>query len=126
MGTLIRIANALESIAGYLQILVVNTYKEASIQQMGKDDVQGKGKEDLRKKCSENAQQPRWSIQEVNILKKMLDNKFRYADIASTLNRTLYAVQTKAYKMGWCKYSRGGSKDHDELLLTKEEILKSL
>ena len=68
MGTLKQIAIALESIANDLHILVVNTNKEASSQQMGKNDVQSKSKEDFSKICSQIAKQPRWSIKEVNTL----------------------------------------------------------
>ena len=106
MGTLKRIAIALESIANDLHILVANTNKEASSQQMGKNDVQSKSKEDFSKICSQNAKQPRWSIKEVNTLMKMLNNKAGYKEIASVINRSEQAVKTKANEMGWTKHSR--------------------
>ena len=106
MGTLKRIAIALESIANDLHILVANTNKGASSQQMGESDVQSKSKEDFSKICSQNAKQPRWSIKEVNILMRMLNNKAGYEEIAATLNRSREAVRTKAREMGWTKHSR--------------------
>ena len=106
MGTMKRIAIALESIANDLHILVANTNKRASSQQMGKNDVQGKSKGDFSKICSQNAKQPRWSIKEVNILMRMLNNKAGYEEIAATLNRSREAVRTKAREMGWTKHSR--------------------
>ena len=106
MGTMKRIAIALESIANDLHILVANTNKRASSQQMETNDVKGKSKEDFRKICSINAKQPRWSIKEVNTLMKMLNNKAGYKEIASILNRSEMAVKTKAYEMGWTKHSR--------------------
>ena len=106
MGTLKQIAIALESIANDLHILVANTNKEALSQQMGKYDVQSKSKEDFSKICSKNAKQPRWSIKEVNILMRMLNNKAGYEEIAATLNRSREAVRTKAREMGWTKHSR--------------------
>ena len=112
MGTLKRIAIALESIANDLHILVANTNKEASSQQMGKNDVQSKSKEDFSKICSQNAKQPRWSIKEVNTLMKMLNNKAGYKEIASVINRSEEAVKSKAYEMGLTKYSRRNSNGH--------------
>ena len=109
MGTLKRIAIALESIANDLHILVTNTNKEASSQQMGKNDVQSKSKEDFSKICSQNAKQPRWSIKEVNILMRMLNNEAGYKEIASVINRSEQAIKTKAYEMGWTKHSRRNS-----------------
>ena len=106
MGTLKQIAIALESIANDLHILVANMNKEALSQQMGKYDVQSKSKEDFSKICSQNAKQPRWSIKEVNILMRMLNNKAGYEEIAATLNRSREAVRTKAREMGWTKHSR--------------------
>ena len=106
MGTLKRIAIALESIANDLHILVANMNKEALSQQVGKNDVQGKSKGDFSKICSQNAKQPRWSIKEVNILMRMLNNKAGYEEIAATLNRSREAVRTKAREMGWTKHSR--------------------
>ena len=106
MGALKRIAIALESIANDLHILVANMNKESSSQQMGKNDVQGKSKGDFSKICSRNAKQPRWSIKEVNILMRMLNNKAGYEEIAATLNRSREAVRTKAREMGWTKHSR--------------------
>ena len=106
MGTLKQIAIALESIANDLHILVANMNKEALSQQMGKYDVQSKSKEDFSKICSRNAKQPRWSIKEVNILMRMLNNKAGYEEIAATLNRSREAVRTKAREMGWTKHSR--------------------
>ena len=106
MGTLKRIAIALESIANDLHILVANTNKEASSQQMRKNEVKSQCKEDFSKICSQNAKQPRWSIKEVNTLMKMLNNKAGYKEIASVINRSEQAVKTKAYEMGWTKHSR--------------------
>ena len=106
MGTLKRIAIALESIANDLHILVANTNKGASSQQMGKNDVRGKSREDFSKICSKNAKQPRWSVKEVMALKQMLDNKVGYEDIAATLNRSCGAVRAKISDMGWGKRSR--------------------
>ena len=106
MGTLKRIAIALDSIANDLHILVANTNKDASSQQMETNDVQSKSKEDFSKKCSQNAKQPRWSIKEVNTLMKMLNNKAGYKEIALVINRSEQAVKTKAYEMGWTKHSR--------------------
>ena len=106
MGTMKRIAIALESIANDLHILVADMNKETPSQQMETDDVKGKSKEDFRKICSKNAKQPRWSIKEVNTLMKMLNNKAGYKEIASILNRSEMAVKTKAYEMGWTKHSR--------------------
>ena len=106
MGTLKRIAIALESIAKNLYILVANMNKETPSQQMETNDVKEKSKEDFRKVCSKNAKQPRWSIKEVNTLMKMLNNKAGYKEIASVINRSEQAVKTKAYEMGWTKYSR--------------------
>ena len=106
MGTLKRIAIALESIAKNLYILVANMNKETPSQQVETTDVKEKSKEDFRKICSKNAKQPRWSIKEVNTLMKMLNNKAGYKEIASILNRSEMAVKTKAYEMGWTKYSR--------------------
>ena len=112
MGTMKRIAIALESIANDLHILVANTNKRASSQQMGKNDVQGKSKEDFSKICSRNAKQPRWSIKEVNTLMRMLNNKAGYEEIAATLNRSCEAVRAKVRDMGWSKYSRRHSNGH--------------
>ena len=106
MGTLKRIAIALESIANNLHILVANIDKKTPIQQTEMNDVQSKSKEDFSKKCSQNAKQPRWSIKEVNTLMKMLNNKAGYKEIASVINRSEQAVKTKAYEMGWTKHSR--------------------
>ena len=106
MGTLKQIAIALESIANDLHILVANTNKRASSQQMGTNDVKEKSKEDFSKICSRNAKQPRWSIKEVNTLMRMLNNKAGYEEIAATLNRSREAVRTKAREMGWTKHSR--------------------
>lgn len=106
MGTLKRIAIALESIANDLHILVANTNKRASSQQMGTNYVKGKSKEDFSKICSRNAKQPRWSIKEVNTLMRMLNNKAGYEEIAATLNRSCEAVRAKVRDMGWTKYSR--------------------
>ena len=112
MSTMKRIAIALESIANDLRILVANTNKEASSQQMGKNDVQGKSKGDFSKICSQNAKQPRWSIKEVNTLMRMLNNKAGYEEIAATLNRSCEAVRAKVRDMGWSKYSRRNSNGH--------------
>ena len=112
MGTLKRIAIALESIANDLHILVANTNKRASSQQMGKNDVQGKSKEDFSKICSRNAKQPRWSIKEVNTLMRMLNNKAGYEEIAATLNRSYEAIRAKVRDMGWSKRSRRNSNGH--------------
>ena len=109
MGTLKRIAIALESIANNLHILVANMNKETPSRQMETNDVKGKSREDFRKICSKNAKQPRWSIKEVNTLMKMLNNKAGYKEIAATLNRSREAVRTKAREMGWTKYSRRNS-----------------
>ena len=106
MGTLKRIAIALESIANDLHILVANMNKETPSQQMGTNDVKEKSKEDFSKICSQNAKQPRWSIKEVNTLMRMLNNKAGYKEIASVINRSEQAVKTKAYEMGWTKHSR--------------------
>ena len=106
MGTLKRIAIALESIANNLHILVANMNKETPSQQMETNDVKEKSKEDFSKICSRNAKQPRWSIKEVNTLMKMLNNKAGYEEIAATLNRSCEAVRSKARDMGWTKYSR--------------------
>ena len=106
MGTLKRIAIALESIANDLHILVANIDKKTPIQQTEMNDVQGKSKEDFSKICSRNAKQPRWSIKEVNTLMKMLNNKAGYKEIASVINRSEEAVKSKAYEMGLTKYSR--------------------
>ena len=106
MGTLKRIAIALESIAKNLYILVANMNKEALSQQMGKYDVQSKSKEDFSKICSRNAKQPRWSIKEVNTLMRMLNNKAGYEEIAATLNRSCEAVKAKVRNMGWSNRSR--------------------
>ena len=112
MGTLKQIAIALESIANDLHILVANMDKKTPIQQMGKNDVQSKSKEDFSKICSQNAKQPRWSIKEVNTLMKMLNNKAGYKEIASVINRSEEAVKSKAYEMGLTKYSRRHSNGH--------------
>ena len=112
MGTLKRIAIALESIANDLHILVANTNKGASSQQMGKNDVRGKSREDFSKICSKNAKQLRWSVKEVMALKQMLDNKVGYEDIAATLNRSCGAVRAKISDMGWGKRSRRNSNGH--------------
>ena len=106
MGTLKRIAIALESIANDLHILVANMNKETPSQQMETNDVKEKSREDFRKICSKNAKQPRWSIKEVNTLMKMLNNKAGYKEIASVINRSEEAVKSKAYEMGLTKYSR--------------------
>ena len=112
MGTLKRIAIALESIANDLHILVANMNKETLSQQMETNDAKGKSKEDFRKICSKNAKQPRWSIKEVNTLMKMLNNKAGYKEIASVINRSEEAVKSKAYEMGLTKYSRRNSNGH--------------
>ena len=112
MGTLKRIAIAIESIANDLHILVANMNKETPSQQMETNDVKEKSREDFRKICSKNAKQPRWSIKEVNTLMKMLNNKAGYNEIASVINRSEQAVKTKAYEMGWTKYSRRNSNGH--------------
>ena len=109
MGTLKRIAIALESIANDLHILVANTNKRASSQQVGKNDVQGKSKGDFSKICSQNAKQPRWSIKEVNTLMRMLNNEAGYEEIAATLNRSCEAIRAKVRDMGWSKRSRRNS-----------------
>ena len=106
MGTFKRIAIALESIANDLHILVANMNKEASSQQVGKNDVQGKSKGDFSKICSQNAKQPRWSIKEVNTLMRMLNNEAGYEEIAATLNRSCEAVRSKVRDMGLGKRSR--------------------
>ena len=112
MGTLKRIAIALESIANDLHILVANMNKETPSQQMETNDVKEKSREDFRKICSKNAKQPRWSIKEVNTLMKMLNNKAGYKEIASVINRSEEAVKSKAYEMGLTKYSRRHSNGH--------------
>ena len=104
MGTLKRIAIALESIANNLHILVANMNKETPSQQMETNDVKEKSREDFRKICSKNAKQPRWSIKEVNTLMKMLNNKAGYEEIAATLNRSCGAVRAKISDMGLTKY----------------------
>ena len=109
MGTMKRIAIALESIANDLHILVANTNKRASSQQMGTNYVKGKSKEDFSKICSRNAKQPRWSIKEVNTLMRMLNNKAGYEEIAATLNRSCEAVRAKVRDMGLSKRSRRNS-----------------
>ena len=109
MGTLKQIAIALESIANDLHILVANTNKRASSQQVGKNDVQGKSKGDFSKICSQNAKQPRWSIKEVNTLMRMLNNEAGYEEIAATLNRSCEAIRAKVRDMGWSKRSRRNS-----------------
>ena len=109
MGTLKQIAIALESIANDLHILVANTNKRASSQQMGTNDVKEKSKEDFSKICSRNAKQPRWSIKEVNTLMRMLNNEAGYEDIAATLNRSCEAIRAKVRDMGWSKRSRRNS-----------------
>ena len=106
MGTLKRIAIALESIANNLHILVANMNKETPSQQMETNDIKENSREDFRKICSKNAKQPRWSIKEVNTLMKMLNNKAGYKEIASVINRSEEAVKSKAYEMGLTKYSR--------------------
>ena len=109
MGTLKQIAIALESIANDLHILVANTNKRASSQQMGTNDVKEKSKEDFSKICSRNAKQPRWSIKEVNTLIRMLNNEAGYEEIAATLNRSCEAIRAKVRDMGWSKRSRRNS-----------------
>ena len=109
MGTLKQIAIALESIANDLHILVANTNKRASSQQMGTNDVKEKSKEDFSKICSRNAKQPRWSIKEVNTLMRMLNNGAGYEEIAATLNRSCEAIRAKVRDMGWSKRSRRNS-----------------
>ena len=109
MGTLKQIAIALESIANDLHILVANTNKRASSQQMGTNDVKEKSKEDFSKICSRNAKQPRWSIKEVNTLMRMLNNEAGYEEIAATLNRSCEAIRAKVRDMGWSKRSRRNS-----------------
>ena len=112
MGTLKRIAIALESIAKNLHILVANMNKETPSQQMETNDVKGKSREDFRKICSKNAKQPRWSIKEVNTLMRMLNNKAGYEEIAATLNRSCGAVRAKISDMGLGKRSRRNSNGH--------------
>ena len=112
MGTLKQIAIALESIANDLHILVANTNKRASSQQMGTNDVKEKSKEDFSKICSRNAKQPRWSIKDVNTLMRMLNNEAGYEEIAATLNRSCEAVRAKVRDMGWGKRSRRNSNGH--------------
>ena len=109
MCTLKQIAIALESIANDLHILVANTNKRASSQQMGTNDVKEKSKEDFSKICSRNAKQPRWSIKEVNTLMRMLNNEAGYEEIAATLNRSCEAIRAKVRDMGWSKRSRRNS-----------------
>ena len=109
MGTMKRIATALESIANDLDILVANTNKRASSQQMGTNYVKGKSKEDFSKICSRNAKQPRWSIKEVNTLMRMLNNEAGCEEIAATLNRSCEAVRAKVRDMGLSKRSRRNS-----------------
>ena len=109
MGTLKQIAIALESIANDFHILVANTNKRASSQQMGTNDVKEKSKEDFSKICSRNAKQPRWSIKEVNTLMRMLNNEAGYEEIAATLNRSCEAIRAKVRDMGWSKRSRRNS-----------------
>ena len=109
MGTLKQIAIALESIANDLHILVANTNKRASSQQMGTNDVKEKSKEDFSKICSRNAKQPRWSIKEVNTLMRMLNNEAGYEEIAATLNRSCEAIRAKVRDIGWSKRSRRNS-----------------
>ena len=109
MGTMKRIAIALESIANNLHILVANMNKETPSQQMETNDVKGKSREDFRKICSKNAKQPRWSIKEVNTLMRMLNNEAGYEEIAATLNRSCEAVRAKVRDMGWSKRSRRNS-----------------
>ena len=109
MGTLKQIAIALESIANDFHILVANTNKRASSQQMGTNDVKEKSKEDFSKICSRNAKQPRWSIKEVNTLIRMLNNEAGYEEIAATLNRSCEAIRAKVRDMGWSKRSRRNS-----------------
>ena len=106
MGTLKRIAIALESIANDLHILVANMDKKTPIQQTEMNYVKEKSKKDFSKICSQNAKQPRWSIKEVNTLMRMLNNEAGYEEIAATLNRSREAVRTKAREMGWTKHSR--------------------
>ena len=112
MGTLKRIAIALESIANDLHILVANMNKETPSQQVETNDVKVKSKEDFSKICSRNAKQPRWSIKKVNTLMRMLNNKAGYKEIASVINRSEEAVKSKAYEMGWTKHSRRNSNGH--------------
>ena len=109
MGTLKQIPIALESIANDFHILVANTNKRASSQQMGTNDVKEKSKEDFSKICSRNAKQPRWSIKEVNTLMRMLNNEAGYEEIAATLNRSCEAIRAKVRDMGWSKRSRRNS-----------------
>ena len=112
MGTLKRIAIALESIANDLHILVANMDKKTPSQQTEMNDVKEKSKEDFSKICSRNAKQPRWSIKEVNTLMRMLNNKAGYEEIAATLNRSCEAVRSKARDMGWSKRSRRNGNGH--------------
>ena len=112
MGTLKQIAIALESIANDLHILVANTNKRASSQQMGTNDVKEKSKEDFSKICSRKAKQPRWSIKEANTLMRMLNNEAGYEELAATLNRSCEAVRAKVRDMGWGKRSRRNSNGH--------------
>ena len=109
METLNHVAIAIESIANDLHILVANTNKRASSQQMGTNDVKEKSKEDFSKICSRNAKQPRWSIKEVNTLMRMLNNEAGYEEIAATLNRSCEAIRAKVRDMGWSKRSRRNS-----------------
>ena len=112
MGTMKRIAIALESIANDLHNLVANMNKETPNQQVETNAVKVKSKEDFSKICSRNAKQPRWSIKEVNTLMRMLNNKAGYEEIAATLNRSCEAVRSKARDMGWSKRSRRNSNGH--------------
>ena len=112
MGTMKRIAIALESIANDLHILVANTNKRTSSQQRETNYVKGKSKEDFSKICSRNAKQPRWSIKEVNTLMRMLNNEAGCEEIAATLNRSCEAVRAKVRDMGLSKRSRRNSNGH--------------
>ena len=112
MGTLKRIAIALESIANDLHILVANMNKETPSQQMEKNGVRRKSKEGFSKKCSINAKMPRWDVKEVMALKQMLDNKVGYEEMAATLNRSCGAVRAKISDMGWSKRSRRNGNGH--------------
>lgn len=105
MGTLARIAVALESIAKDLHILVIPSKKVEA-----KEDETQPTKENVklpyRVQCSVNAKSPRWNVKEIKTLKTMLDQGKNYEEIAKELNRSIAAVRTKANNMGWGFYKR--------------------
>jgi len=43
----------------------------------------------------------KWTIEEIEISKKMLTYGYTYKDIANTLNRTEYSIRMKLYKLGF-------------------------